>query len=112
MIARVLDRIRRTVTGAPPASKSPLNPMYQPKRVRLFIKSYCSWCSQAMDWLDRHGIRYERLDVLQDDAAYAEMLRLSGQTAAPVIDVDGRVLANFSARELDAFWRTLAAEAA
>ena len=86
--------------------------MYQPKQVRLFIKSYCSWCTQAMDWLDRHGVSYERFDVLQDDRAYEEMLRLSGQTLAPVIEVDGRVLANFGARELEAFWRSLDAEAA
>jgi glutaredoxin len=86
--------------------------MYRPKQVRLFIKSYCPWCTQAMDWLERHRIPYQRLDVLSDDEAYAEMLRLSGQTLAPVIEVDGRVLANFGARELAEFWRTLDAEAA
>jgi hypothetical protein len=38
------------------------------------------------------------------------MYRLSGQTLAPVIDVDGRVLADFGPKELAAFWRSLDAD--
>ena len=79
--------------------------MYQPQKVRLFIKPYCGWCAQAMDWLDQHGIKCEILDVIADEKAYEEMYRLSGQTAAPVIDVDGKILADFGARELAAFWK-------
>ena len=81
--------------------------MYQPENVRLFIKPYCGWCSQAMDWLDRQGIRYETLDVIADENAYREMYRLSGQTLAPVIEADGMVLADFGARDLPAFWTRL-----
>lgn len=83
--------------------------LYQPGEVRLFIKPYCGWCRQAMDWLDDRGIRYSVLDVIRDSAAYDEMLRLSGQTFAPVIEVDGQVLADFGARELAEFWQKLSA---
>ena len=60
-----------------------------------------------MDWLDDHHIEYEVLDVTEDQKAYEEMYRLSGQTAAPVVEVDGRVLADFGARELAVFWQKL-----
>ena len=76
-----------------------------PQKIRLFIKPYCGWCRQAMDWLDSHGVPYETLDVIADEAAFQEMYRLSGQTLAPVIDVEGKVLADFGARELATFWR-------
>jgi glutaredoxin 3 len=76
-------------------------------RVRLFIKPYCSWCDQAMDWLDNRGISYETLDVIADAKANAEMLRLSGQTLAPVIDVDGKILADFGPDELAVFWKKI-----
>lgn len=33
------------------------------------------------------------------------MVRLSGQTLAPVIEVDGAVLADFGPEELAAFWQ-------
>ena len=81
--------------------------MYQSSKVRLFIKPYCGWCRQAMDWLDDNDIQYETLDVIADEKAYEEMYRLSGQTLAPVIDVDGQVLADFGAKELSVFWKKL-----
>ena len=75
------------------------------KRVRLFVKPYCPWCHQAVDWLKRRGVVHETHDVSADPTAYADMMRLSGQTLAPVIEVDGQVLANFGARELAQWWQ-------
>jgi hypothetical protein len=36
-----------------------------------------------------------------------EMVNLSGQTCAPVIDVDGKILADFGPEELAVFWEKL-----
>ena len=77
------------------------------ERIRLFIKPYCGWCHEAMDWLDDHGIRYEKLDVTSDPAARQEMFRLSGQTLAPVMEVGGEILADFGPEELEEFWNSL-----
>ena len=73
-------------------------------KIRLFIKSYCPWCHKAIHWLDEHGIEYETLDVIANEAAFDEMVRLSGQDLAPVIEVDGKVLADFGPEELAEFW--------
>jgi len=76
-------------------------------KVRLFIKPYCGWCDEAMDWLNDRGIKFETLDVTADPVARREMLALSGQTLAPVIDVDGEILADFDTGELEGFWERL-----
>ena len=81
--------------------------MYQPTTVRLFIKPFCGWCSEAMEWLDRSKIKYTALDVTSDRAAWDEMVRLSGQSSAPVIEVDGEMLADFGVSELAQFWNEL-----
>ena len=81
--------------------------MYQPTTVRLFIKPFCGWCDEAMEWLDRNKIKYNALDVTSDRAAWDEMVRLSGQSSAPVIEVDGEMLADFGASELAQFWNEL-----
>lgn len=60
-----------------------------------------------MAWLDERGVKYETLDVIADSKAYTEMVSLSGQTLAPVIEVDGRVLADFGPDELAEFWEKL-----
>ena len=74
------------------------------KRVRLFIKPYCGWCHRATRWLDEHGVDYEAIDVIADETAYDEMIRLSGQELAPVLEVEGEILADFGPDQLASFW--------
>ena len=75
----------------------------QTKRVRLFVKPYCGWCHRAERWLKDHDIDYEAINVIADVDAYDEMIRLSGQDLAPVIDVDGEILADFGPEQLAVF---------
>lgn len=82
------------------------------ERVRLFIKPYCGWCHEAIEWLDARGIEYETLDVISNAKARKEMVQLSGQSLAPVIDVDGEVLADFDTDQLEVFWQRLERDAA
>ena len=71
------------------------------------MKPYCGWCDKAERWLDQHEIDYETVDVISDEAAYDEMINLSGQELAPVIDVDGEILADFGPDQLARFWDQL-----
>ena len=79
----------------------------KPKRIRLFVKPYCGWCHKAERWLDGEGVNYERIDVIADETAYDEMIRLSGQDLAPVLEVDGKILADFGPDQLADFWSEL-----
>ena len=81
----------------------------KPVNIRLFIKPNCGWCHKAQRWLAERGIKYQTLDVIADSAAMAEMVKLSGQTFAPVIEVDGQILADFGPEELAAFWEKFSA---
>jgi len=76
-------------------------------KIRLFIKPFCPWCHKAVAWLDARGIKYETLDVITDGKAFTEMVKLSGQRLAPVIEVDGKILADFGPEDLAKFWETL-----
>ncbi len=78
-----------------------------PKRVRLFVKPYCGWCHEAQDWLEAREIPHEIIDVTASASAWNEMKTLSRQTSAPVIEVDGEVLADFGVDELESFWKQL-----
>ncbi len=84
----------------------------KPNKVRLFVKPFCGWCHEAQDWLEERGVQFETLDVMSDRAARQEMLELSGQTLAPVIEVDGEVLADFDTDQLEEFWKKLEKSAA
>ena len=77
----------------------------KPEKIRLFVKPFCGWCDEASEWLDARGFAYETLDVIENSAARKEMFALSGQSKAPVIDVDGEILADFGADELEVWWK-------
>ena len=79
----------------------------KPVSIRLFVKPGCPWCDEAIEWLDRHRIGYELLDVIRNAEARAEMRELTGQTKAPSIDVDAHILADFGADELESWWRQM-----
>ncbi len=81
--------------------------LVKPRRIRLFIKPYCGWCHKAQHWLDEQGVAYEKIDVTADETAYDEMIRLSRQDLVPVLDADGKILADFGPEQLAEFWRTL-----
>ncbi len=77
----------------------------EPKNVRLFVKSYCGWCHEAIDWLAARGIETEILEVLEDPKAMREMFDATGQRRTPSMEVDGHWLADFDVDELEVWWQ-------
>lgn len=66
--------------------------------VTVYSKPGCGYCTAVKHYLKDHGIRFRDFDVSRDAAAAAEMKRRSGQTAVPVIDVNGRIVVGFDKR--------------
>jgi glutaredoxin 3 len=71
----------------------------------LYIKQGCPWCDEAVGFLDSHGVEYRLKEVTGDSTAFAEMQKKSGQTRAPTLDWNGKVLADFGTEELVPFLR-------
>jgi glutaredoxin len=69
----------------------------------LHAKIGCRWCAEVREVLNRQGIGYEQRSVTTNAVASAEMMRLSGQTKAPVLNWSGEILADFGAAELGPF---------
>ena len=72
----------------------------------LYIKAGCPWRIAAEEELQRLGVKYERREVRSNPAYFEEMKKLSGQTKAPVLQMDGRVLADFGPEQLPRFLKT------
>lgn len=69
----------------------------------LYVKLWCPWCVEAIEYLDRRGYCYELRDVLADAAAYARMREISRQPLTPTMEVGGKVLADFDTGQLELF---------
>lgn len=44
----------------------------------------CSTCRNALRWLDAHGIRYERIDIVETPPSSALLGRVLEQSSAPI----------------------------
>ena len=71
----------------------------------LYTKPGCPGCHEAVEFLDEHGVGYRLKDVTEDATAFTEMQRISGQTKAPTLDWNGKILADFGTDELVPFLR-------
>lgn len=75
--------------------------------MKLYVKTWCPWCVDAIAWLDRRGYRYEPIDVLASRENYDRMITVSGQRLTPTLELDnGAVLPDFDVRQLEKFLAT------
>lgn len=77
------------------------------KEMKVYVKTWCPWCVDALRWLRERNYQFEEVDVLADAAAYKHMREISGQSLTPTLETaDGRVLADFDVRQLEKFLQT------
>ena len=69
-------------------------PKKQP-RVIVFSTPSCSFCNMAKKYFREKGIKFKDVDVSRDQAAARDMLRRSGQSGVPVIDIGGKLIVGF-----------------
>jgi len=69
----------------------------------LYVKQGCPWCEEAEEKLHELGVPYERREVRSNPEFFKEMREISGQSKAPVLDLDGCILADFGPEELPTF---------
>ena len=70
----------------------------------LYVKPWCPWCVEAVDWLEAKGYQFKQINVLSDPAAYARMRQISKQSLTPTLETsDGRVLPDFDVAQLESF---------
>ena len=64
--------------------------------VKVYTKKVCPYCTRAKALLGRKGVPYEEIDVENDDALRAWLVRATGQRTVPQIFVGDRSLGGFS----------------
>ena len=69
-------------------------------KVVIYTTPECVYCKMAKQLFDANGVKYEELNVAEDEKAYEEMKRKSRQSGVPVIDIDGEIFVGFDRRGL------------
>jgi len=70
----------------------------------VFIKPWCPWCIEAIEWMKARELEFRAVDILSDPEAYARMRTISGQSLTPTLEMEnGDVLADFDVGQLEKF---------
>ncbi|SHI96348.1 glutaredoxin family protein [Lutispora thermophila] len=69
--------------------------------ITVYSTPTCPWCHRVKEYLQSKGIEYKDVNVAEDRAAAMEMIKKSGQTGVPVVDIDGNIIVGFDQYRID-----------
>jgi glutaredoxin len=76
--------------------------MDKPKIV-AYLKPTCGWSQGVRAVLRKYDLPFEDRDIINDPAQRQEMIEKSGQMLSPCVELNGRMLADVSGEEVEAF---------
>ncbi len=76
--------------------------MNKPKII-AYLKPSCGWSNGVRAIMRKYDLPYEDRDIINDPAQRQEMIQKSGQMLSPCVEVDGRMLADISGEEVEAY---------
>lgn len=65
------------------------------KKVVVYSAVWCPWCKKAKEWLTAQKIPFKEVDVEKEPKAAEEMVKKSGQTGIPVIEIGDEIIVGF-----------------
>jgi glutaredoxin len=77
--------------------------------ITVWTKIGCGWCYEVTDLLRSRKIPFEERVVTGNREYFQEMVQKSGQTLAPVVEIDGHLLTDTDADEVEAYLDRVAA---
>ncbi len=69
--------------------------------IKIYSTPSCSYCTAAKRYFREKGISFSDYDVSRDPAKADEMVRKSGQSGVPVIDINGKIIIGFNRPAID-----------
>src|SRR6202000_233842 len=78
------------------------NFMNKPKII-AYLKPSCGWSQGVRAIMRKYDLPFEDRDIINNPAQRQEMIEKSGQMLSPCVEVNGRMLADISGDEVEAF---------
>lgn len=68
--------------------------------VKVYSTPTCPYCVTLKEFLKKHNIQFEDIDVAQNEKARDEMIKNSNQMGVPVVDIDGQIVIGFDKEKI------------
>jgi monothiol glutaredoxin len=69
--------------------------------IKAYLKPHCGWSNGVRAIMRKYGLEFEDVDIINQRANYEEMVRKSGQSLSPCVEIDGVMLADISGEEVE-----------
>lgn len=69
--------------------------------IKAYLKPHCGWSKGVRAIMNKYGLKYQEIDIINYPENYAEMIEKSGQSLSPCVEVDGVMLADVSGEEVE-----------
>ena len=72
-------------------------------KIILYTKTGCPWCEDVLELFKEKNIAFEEREVLRNRIYYDELVKKSGQTKTPTLDIDGSILADSDREQVEEY---------
>lgn len=69
----------------------------------IYTKTGCSWCYDALAFLQKNHIKFEEREVRSSQKYFDELVQKSGQEKTPTFDIDGEILPDSDAGQIEEY---------
>ena len=75
----------------------------QDLKIVAYLKPSCGWSQGVRAIMRKYDLSFEDRDTINDPVQRQEMIEKSGQMLSPCVEINGRMLADVSGEEVEAF---------
>ena len=71
------------------------------EKIIVYSTDSCPFCHMAKDFLKEKGVKFEDINVNEDQEKAKEMVEKSGQMGVPVLDIGGEIIVGFNKPKIE-----------
>ncbi len=75
----------------------------QDLKIVAYLKPSCGWSQGVRAIMRKYDLSFEDRGIINDPVQRQEMIEKSGQMLSPCVEINGRMLADVSGEEVEAF---------
>ena len=65
------------------------------KKIKVYSTNTCPYCTMAKEFLEENNVKFENINVSDDQDAAEEMIEKSGQMGVPVVEIGDQIIVGF-----------------
>ncbi len=73
------------------------------QKIIAYLDPHCPWTRGVVGFLESRELSFDYRDITKNPTDYEEMVAKSGQYSSPCVEIDGQMLADVGADEVEAW---------